>query len=749
MIAKWICAGQDIGSVSPDFTKEIKLAGKVKSATLCVSARGLYCAYIDGKRVGKQVLTPGWTSYDVRIQYQTYDVTGMLTENSSVISILAGKGWACGNLAWRKNSHLYGDFPAVIAWLDITYVNGEKEHIKTDETWSVSTSEILDSEIYHGEIVDKTVSAKNVGHASLIDINAKLIGQVGVDIIEHERVAAVRAFTAPNGERIVDFGQNMTGYVEIRVKGERGTRIVIDHAEVVDKAGNFCCGNMRSARNENTYVLSGGDDVFKPRFTFQGFRYIRLKEFPFDTVDKDMFTAVAVYSDIRRTGYFACGNEKINQLYHNVLWGQRSNYLDIPTDCPQRDERLGWTGDAQVFCATAARNFDVRQFFGKWLGDMAIEQAKRGDGGVPNVIPDVLRNGAVSSAWGDAACVIPWEIYLAYGDRKMLTEEYPMMKKWIDYIRHRGREEYLWIDDWHYGDWLAMDVEGDGNCSGATQRDLIASVYYARGVANVIKAGKALNEDVTEYETLYAEIKKKFHENFMENGLPCMSKIVSLRSAKNLEEQKKIDAISQTGIALILTFGLYDGEAEKKKLVDKLCSMIHDNGDRMTVGFVGAPIILSALSEGGRPDVAYTLLFQEKMPSWLYAVNHGATTMWERWNCIKEDGSFSSFEMTSFNHYAYGAVADWLYGTAAGIRLLDDGAAYTHISLAPIPDRRLGFVNCKIETARGAVVSKWYYSGDGIHYEFTVPDGTTAEMKLPDGTEKTLTAGEYLYVTAV
>lgn len=742
--AKWICSPKEANVV--DFYKKIALSGKVKKATLGASAMGLYLVRINGKRITDSLLNPGWTSYHVRTQYQTYDVTAFLGGKSAEISVTAAEGWAVGDLTWKGRHHVFSDTVSIIAWLDVEYADGREEHFATDDTWGVRTSKILYSEIYHGETVDPTARIKKLGTAELSRVKTKLIPQVGKLIHEHERIAPKEFIITPKGERVIDFGQNMTGYVEVRIKGERGGRIVMTHAEVLDTEGNFYNENLRSARSRNEYILSGGEDVFKPTFSFQGFRYIRLDEYPFEEVDLNRFTAVAVYSDMERTGFFSCGNAKVNQLYHNVLWGQRSNYLDVPTDCPQRDERLGWTGDAQVFCRAGVYNFGVHDFFRKWLGDMAAEQSLRNDGGVPIVVPDALQRGAVCCAWGDAAGIIPWEVYLAYGDKKMLAEHFPMMKKWVEYIRHAGTKEYLWVDRWHYGDWLAMDgvVGGD---TGATQKDLIASAYYARETDILVKAGKLLGKDMSEYEELYRHILDAFHDNFIENGLPCMSKHISLRDEKNREEQAIIKPITQTTLAMILHFHLYRGEDERKSMADCLAKIIHENGDRINTGFVGTPYILHALSENGYTDLAYTLLLQEKMPSWLYSVNHGATTMWERWNCINEDGSFSSVSMTSFNHYAYGAVADWLYGVCAGINSLPDGAGYKHIALAPKPSKNLGFVNCRIKTVSGEVISNWYYSGEFIHYEFSVPAGTVAELTLPDGRKETLCGGEYIFTT--
>ena len=394
--AKWICSPKEANVV--DFYKKIALSGKVKKATLGASAMGLYLVRINGKRITDSLLNPGWTSYHVRTQYQTYDVTAFLGGKSAEISVTAAEGWAVGDLTWKGRHHVFSDTVSVIAWLDVEYADGREEHFATDDTWGVRTSKILYSEIYHGETVDPTARIKKLGTAELSRVKTKLIPQVGKLIHEHERIAPKEFIITPKGERVIDFGQNMTGYVEVRIKGERGGRIVMTHAEVLDAEGNFYNENLRSARSRNEYILSGGEDVFKPTFSFQGFRYIRLDEYPFEEVDLNCFTAVAVYSDMERTGFFSCGNAKVNQLYHNVLWGQRSNYLDVPTDCPQRDERLGWTGDAQVFCRAGAYNFGVHDFFRKWLGDMAAEQSLRNDGGVPIVVPDALQRGAVCCA---------------------------------------------------------------------------------------------------------------------------------------------------------------------------------------------------------------------------------------------------------------------------------------------------------------------------------------------------------------
>ena len=429
--AIWIASPVDTGVAACTFEKKFDLCKPVKKATLCATAMGTYVPRLNGQRLGKGVLAPGWTSYKERVQYQTYDVTALLAE-SNTISIGAGQGWAVGNIGFVSNSRYFADQISVLAWLDIVYTDGTKETITTNESWEVSTNEVTFTEIYHGETVDKTAEVKCLGNARAVKIGSKVVPQVGEDITEQERLAPVEVIITPKGERVIDFGQNMTGYVEVSITAPRGSRVVLHHGEVLDAEGNFYNANYRHARNEMTYICSGEADVFKPSYTFQGFRYIRLTEYPFETVDPAAFTAIAVNSDMKRTGHYRCGNEKINQLYHNIIWGQKSNYLDIPTDCPQRDERLGWTGDAQVFCRTAAINFDIEKFMEKWLGDMAIEQAKE-DGVVRGVVPVTMKHPTrISAAWGDAACIIPWQLYEAYGSKKLLKKHLPMMKAWVD-----------------------------------------------------------------------------------------------------------------------------------------------------------------------------------------------------------------------------------------------------------------------------------------------------------------------------
>ena len=742
--AKWITSPVDFKDAACTFRKEVQVKNNITKAILNVSAMGIYVPYINGKRVGENVLAPGWTSYHSRVQYQTYDVTDILTENNT-LELSVGQGWAVGYIGFSRTNHYYADKTSVIAWLDIVYDDMSTESVFTDTDWEVYSSEVTFSEIYHGETINKAIPTEYIGKAILSEVGAKLIPQVGEFIMEHERLAPIELIHTPKGETVIDFGQNMTGYVEVKVKGSKGDRIVFHHAEVLDKDGNFYNENYRTARNEITYILSGNSDTFKPQFSFQGFRYIKLIEYPFEKVDLDSFCAIVVHSDIKRTGNFRCGNDKINQLYHNIIWGQKSNFLDIPTDCPQRNERLGWTGDAQVFCRTAAINYDVEKFFEKWLGDVRLEQTE--EGAVYGIVPTCLgnRHTRISAAWGDAACIIPWQLYLAYGNKKILSENFEMMKKWVDYLHSTGPDEYLWLGGLHYGDWLAMDTGGD-SLVGATANDLIASAFFAYSTSILIKAGEVLGKAMGDYKKLYKNIVKRFREYFMENGIPKeeLPHTEILTEEYNVPNDTTRKGITQTALVLILNFNLCTDE-ERPILAKKLVDLIGEFGDRMTTGFVGTPYIMHVLSENGYTDIAYKLLLQEKNPSWLYSVCHGATTMWEHWNSIKEDGSFWSTGMNSFNHYAYGSVYDWMFNVCAGISPTEENPAYKEINLAPHPCKELGFVEASINSKNGKITSYWKYDGERVHYEFDIPEGVTAHLTLPSGYKEKLNNGKFSF----
>ena len=742
-VQNWIKSPVIIEGATYSFKKGFFVDGDVKKATLSVSSLGVYVARLNGERLGKQVLTPGFTNYNARIQYQTYDVTEMLCENNT-LDVTVGEGWAIGHYGNRGLKNAYGTEVMAVACLVIEKTDGSTDVIATDDSWSVSTTEVTYADIYMGETVDKTAKIEELGNAVVSERSFNLVPQQGADLLEQDVLDPVELIITPKGERVIDFGQNLTGYVSLTIKGKRGDRVVLTHGEVLDRDGNFYNENYRSAKNELVFVLDGEEDRFKPQFSFQGFRYVKINEYPDGDVDLKGFKAIAVHSEMARTGRFVCGEPRINQLYHNLIWGQKGNYLDIPTDCPQRDERLGWTGDTQVFCRTAAMNYDVRKFFVKWLGDLRSEQTEAG--AVYGVCPQQFSNGyttRISAGWGDAATIVPWTLYEIYDDKSFLVDNFEMMRRWVEYIRSVGDEEYLWLTGYHYADWLAMDAGGD-TYMGATSNDLVATAFYAYSTSLLIKAGKVLGKDMTEYEELLKNIKIRFREYFMENGMPKAE--LPLTEAYDPSRKSVVDTerrgMTQTALVLILQFELCLPE-EREAIADKLEELIRDFDGRMTTGFLGTPYILHALSACGRNDTAYGLFFQNKNPSWLYSVEHGATTIWEHWNGIKEDGSFWSTAMNSFNHYAYGCVAEWMYGTVCGVKLLEAG--YKKIRIAPVPDRRLGFAKCALETVSGRIESHWYYSGDRICFEFTVPEGVEADIALPDGSERRVGGGSYCY----
>ena len=726
----WIRAPLDekfFGALS--FIKDYKLKSAIVSAKVEISAVGLYELLINDKKVSKRVLTPGFTSYDKRgIQYQEYCITDLFA-SENVITITAAPGWAVGRIGYAGNTSVYADHISVCARFTVVYTDGSVDIFYTDNSWNVYTNQVIFADIYNGETIDKTHKPKLLGPAVCDAVAFDLIKDVGEPICEHETFKAKHIIT-PKGESVLDFGQNMTGYVSLRIKGDKGAKVKLSFGEVLDKNGNFYNANYRTSKNDVLFILSGEEDYFKPRFSFQGFRYVRLDAYPFKEVDVDGFTAIVVHSDIERIGNFSCGNAKINQLYHNIIWGQKSNYLDIPTDCPQRDERLGWTGDAQVFCRTAGINFHVQKFFNKWLADLRAEQADTGEiyGTCPETKGTTTRaHTRTSAAWGDAATIIPWTLYELYGDKQILADNFDMMCRWVDYIHCAGEKEFLWLNGWHYGDWLALDAGAD-SYQGATSTDLIASAFFAYSTQLVISAGKILGKDVSKYCALYQNILQAFREEYLNDIL-----------SYDLDIDREIDTlggkITQTAMVLILQFGLCK-EEEKGCILSHLVKLVDYFGGKMSTGFVGTPYLLHTLSSNGRVDIAYRLLFNEEPPSWLYSVNKGATTMWEHWNGIKEDGTFWSADMNSFNHYAYGAVGDWLYGVVAGIKIAEPG--YKKVTLAPQPDQRLGYVTASVQTPCGELLSSWEYVNGIVKYKFIIPEGITANIRLPNGEQKSV-----------
>lgn len=681
------------------YLKNFRCAAKAEKAILKITALGVYEAKLNGERVGDFILAPGWTSYLNRLQVQSYDVTNLLkTENS--LEVTVGQGWrAIANKRDGSDFLGYRD-TALIAELTIVYADGTAESIVTDSSWTARESKLRYTNIYDGDIYDATFKAGSARHCICVDLEKDmLIPQEGEKIVEQERMPALQVIKTPAGETVIDFGQNMTGYVEFRIKGTPGVQATISHGETLDRDGNFYNANYRSADAQIKFTCDGEEHTYKSALTFFGFRYIRLENWP-DEVKKENFTAIVVHSDICRTGYFECSDETVNKLFKNIIWGQKSNFLDVPTDCPQRNERLGWTGDAQVFVRTASLNFDVERFFKKWLHDLAADQGR--DGCVPHVIPNIFDDMGGSSAWSDAAVICPWEIYRTYGDKKILEDQFDSMKAWIDWMRERS-ENGRRSGGSHFGDWLGLDSP-EGSYKGSTPDDLIATAYYKYSTELFIKAAHALGRDVAEYENIPAEAAKAFRREYMENG--------------------RVKNATQTACVLALYFDITDDRAATATQLNELVK----RAGHLETGFVGTPYLLHALSDNGYAETAYDLLLRREYPSWLYPISKGATTVWEHWDGIKPDGTMWSTDMNSFNHYAYGAVADWMYGAAAGINSDPDRPGFEHIIFRPVTDRRLDFAKASIDTRRGTVASEWRRENGRIKYIFTVPEGCCASV---------------------
>ncbi len=726
--AEWISAPAAVLTESPEqsplLRRTFETRSGIRQARIYATALGLYELELNGNRVGDSYFTPGWTSYNHRLQVQTYDVTELLQEGSNVIGAMLGKGWYNGNLAWQHQKNIYGDQNALFMQINIEYEDETLEIIATDGQWRASGSPILMSELYHGETYDARLEQSGWSKTEFDDSSWKtveridhpidmLIAQENEPVRKAEEIKPVVLITTPKGETVLDFGQNMVGWVRFTVRGEAGSEIEIHHAEVLDKDGNFYTENMRSAKVTIQYTLKGGEgETYEPRFTFQGFRYIRLTGFS-EPIQLNDFTGIVLHSDMMATGTFECSDPLINQLQHNIKWGLKGNFLDVPTDCPQRDERLGWTGDAQMFIRTAAYLYNVAPFFTKWSRDLAADQ--REDGGVPFVIPHVLdENSHSSSAWGDAAVIVPWTIYTAYGDKRILEEQYDSMKAWVTYIRKQGENEFLWNTGFHFGDWLGLDSKPD-TYIGATDRDYIATAFYAYSTSLLCKTAAVLGktEDEQEYGTLYDNIVAAYTKEFVTPA-------------------GRLSVPTQTAQVLGLMFGLLEGKS-KERAVAKLLELLEESKFHLTTGFVGTPYLNHVLSDNGQLDAAYRLLFQQDYPSWLYQVTKGATTIWEHWDGIKEDGSFWSKDMNSFNHYAYGAIGDWLYRCVAGIDTDEEKVGYKHIKIHPQPDEgKLSWADGRLNSIYGEIRSSWKRADNGaMELLVIIPPNTTADIVLP------------------
>ena len=694
----------------PIFGKTFAIDKKVKKARLYATAHGVYEVTLNGQTVGDYRMAPGWTSYHNRLQYQIYDVTEQLAEENE-IAITVGNGWYKGILGFYCQPNQYGTQVGAFAELHVEYEDGSKEVIATDETWSVKTGEIRYSEIYMGETIDTDAREITEGNVVVKDFDkAVLTAQENEPVRITEKIVGKELIVTPKGEKLVDFGQIVTGVVEAHVKGEKGQKIVLRHAEVLDKDGNFYPETLRQAKSIDTFICNGEEQIFRPHFTFHGFRYICVEGMEEFTADQ--FIACVTHSDMEKTGDFHCSNKKVNQLQSNITWSQRDNFLDIPTDCPQRDERLGWTGDAQVFSWTAAFNRNTALFYKKWMRDVAAESSL--EKGVPHVVPDILDSYS-SSAWSDVAVIVPWVVYQIYGDKGILEENWKCMHEWVDYIKNNCGENGLWQSGFQYGDWLALDKEESADRTGATDKYMIANAYYLYVTELVKKTAEVLGKD--EEAKKYAELYETTLDAFRREYYTETGRIVSE---------------TQTGAIISLYFNLAR-EKDRKRILNTLLTNIGNHKNHLATGFVGTPYICHTLSENGAHEMAATLFMKEDYPSWLYAVNMGATTIWERWNSIKPDGTFDESGMNSLNHYAYGSVGDWMYRKVAGLSQLEPG--YKRFQVKPMFVKGIEEWGTEFESVYGKIVANTSCKAGKIHVHVEVPANTTAVIVLPEKEE--------------
>ncbi|MDO4459634.1 MAG: family 78 glycoside hydrolase catalytic domain [Clostridia bacterium] len=728
--------------VMPYMRKTFTVDEDIKTARAYFTGLGIYELYINGNRVGDEYLTPYCDEYDKWIQYQTYDVTDYLVKGQNTVGAILGNGWAKGKFGFDgetgsfetgykgKPSDIFVDKYMLLG--DIT-VNG-KTVVCTDETWQCTPSPLKFSSIYDGEMYDSNAEIKDWASPEG-DYNAcwnkvKLYQDNNIGVVSDRLSLPVKKMesfkpkliTTPKNEFVLDTEQEITGWMEMKVNQPRGTVIRLQYGEILQD-DCFYRDNLRSALAEYRFVCDGTEQLIRPISTFYGFRYVKVSGFVEEPKAED-FTAYAVYSNLETTGNIVTSNEKVNRLFKNSLWSQRDNFVDVPTDCPQRDERMGWTGDAQAFSGTANFNMDCLAFYTKYGKDMYLDQLDN-DGRVPQVTPlmvkeGMLKNDGGSVGWADAATVVPWTTYVYSGDISILESQYPSMKAWADWVfkvDEGSGSTRLWKElAWHWGDWLALDGARSGfdpeNCIGGTNNTFLCTAYYYYSTTLVAKAARALGKDdeAVIYENRAKEILQACRDEFFTKGGRCA-------------------ANTQTGNAMSLFFGLAP-EEHREKVRDELLNLLKQNKMHLKTGFLGTPVLCRALSDNGANDAAYTLFLNEDLPSWLYEVNMGATTIWERWNSINPDGKISGISMNSMNHYAYGAVIEWVYRNVCGLNPREDAPGFRKVDIKPQPDKRLPSAEATVNSPVGEYISGWHYEGDKVVYNIKVPFGAEAHVRI-------------------
>ncbi|MFI5707437.1 family 78 glycoside hydrolase catalytic domain [Kribbella sp. NPDC051620] len=703
------------GQPAPIVSGTTTLPDGIVSARLYATAHGVYLPSLNGSRVGDEELAPGWTAYQYRLRYQSYDVTDLVRPGENTLDFLLGNGWYRGRLGFQGQQAVYGDRLAVLAQLEVTTADGETHVFASDDTWTARESQILADDLYDGQRTDFTYTVADPTPVDVLDADlGLLVAPDGPPVRITEVLPAVEITTSPTGKTLVDFGQNLVGRVRLRVRGgSRGDEVVLRHAEVLEN-DELGVRPLRTAKATDTYVLPGpGELTLESPLTFHGFRYAEVTGV--GNLAKEDLEAVVVGSDLERTGWFESSNELLNRFHENVVWGMRGNFLDVPTDCPQRDERLGWTGDIQVFSPTATFLYDSAGFLTSWLADLAAEQHK--DGSVPFVIPDVLRDaGPATAAWGDAATVVPWVLYQRTGDRDLLIRQLPSMRAWVDRMTDLAGEDLLWSGGFQFGDWLDPTAPPDNPFRAKVDPDVLATAHLARS-AEIVGWAADLAGDADlarQYTDLAAKVRAAFAAEYTTEGGRVLSD-------------------STTAYAMALQWALLPTDEQRKRAGQRLADLVRVAGFRISTGFVGTPLMTDALSDAGEPDLAYRLLLQTDCPSWLYAVTMGATTVWERYDSMLPDGSINPGEMTSFNHYALGAVADWMHRRVAGLAASSPG--YQALEVHPLPAAQLTRAAARHLTPYGEASVAWTRSDGSFHLTAVIPVGATATVHLPDGSE--------------
>lgn len=699
---------------------QFSIREKPVAAVLRCTAIGLIEPHLNGSTVGDEVLAPGWTSYRNRLVVSSHDVTGRIATGENVLGAVLGEGWAVGRLGWEGKRNHYSDRPAAWLQLELQYADGRVEVIGSDVTFRASTGGVLSNSIYDGETFDARREPPGWDRPGFDDSSwgaverfrwplEALVTPIAEPIRRIEELAPVEVMTTPSGRTVIDFGQNISGWVRLTVQGEEGTEITLRHTELMTD-GETDAETLRTAASTDKYILRGGGvETWEPRFTFHGFRYVDVEGWPGELTE-DAVRAVVVHSDMTRIGWLETSHPLLNQLHSNAVWSMRGNFVGVPTDCPQRDERLGWTGDINAFAPTAAFLYDVRGVLSSWLADLGAEQHEAGS--VPWVVPDVLSTPSSPTAlWSDVAVSLPWALYREYGDPQILDDSYESMSAFIRQVAGLLDENGLWSSGFQYGDWLDPDAPEDNPAGGKTDRHLVAAAYLCRTTREMADTARILGHraDEAEFSALARRVRTAFRNEYVSpNG--------------------RVVGETATAYALAITFGILEG-TQVEHAGDRLAELVARNGFRISTGFAGTPLVTEALSSTGHLEEAYLLLLETGCPSFLYPVTQGATTIWERWDSIRPDGSLNPSGMTSLNHYALGAVVDWMHRTIGGVTPLAPG--YRRIRIAPQPGGNLTSAALRHTTVHGEVRVDWRIDGATVHVLAQIPAGTTAEVVLP------------------